>query len=61
MTTNQERKDRKLESILHMIAAGTTRAATIFAAVMSAAERGKWFSKFRRTEAARACYWTDDR
>ena len=44
MTKTQKRKDRKLRQLTHMIAAGLTHVATIFAAVMFAASGApeKW-------------------
>ena len=46
MAKDQKRKDRKLQQLLHMVAAGMTLG-TVFAAVMSAARRRKWFHEIR--------------
>ena len=62
MTKNQKRKDRKLQQPpQHMVAAGMTHVATVFAAVTSAARRRKWFKKIRGTRSVGVLFFDRDR
>ena len=61
MTKNQKRKDRKLQQLpQHMVAAGMTHVATVFAAVTSAARRRKWFHEIRGIQGVRALFLDRD-
>jgi hypothetical protein len=59
MTKLQKRKDRKLQQLPHMVAAGMTHVATVFAAVTSAARRRKWFHEISGTQGVRALICLD--
>ena len=61
MTKNQKRKDRKLQQLPHMIAAGMTHVITVFAAVMSAVRRRKWFHEINGIQGVRALLFDRNR
>ena len=61
MTQNQKQKGRKLQRLPHMIAAVMTHVTTVFAAVMSAARRRKWFHEIRGIQGVRALFFDRDR
>ena len=57
MIKNQKRKDRKLQQLPHMVASCMIHVATVFAAVMSAARRRKWFNEIRGIQWVRALFF----